>query len=122
MSTNATFGFHTLKGLGTRLVRAGGDGAKTDDWHNYQVKEGTSGWKNGLTFERAYAYQRGRLDAPAHHLYRMIVTRQAGLDIVAVAYGRTSDAVWNQSYEELYRKGLMPEDAYAAHVARTTIP
>jgi hypothetical protein len=100
------------------LVRAGGEGVKTDDWHNYQVKEGTSGWKDGLSFERAYAYQPARAGVAGHHLYRMIVTRQAGLDIVAVAYGRTGDSVWNQAYEELHRKGLMPDEAYEAHVAR----
>ena len=34
------------------------------------VKEGTSGWKKGLSFERAYAYQpRGRT-SDAHHLIR----------------------------------------------------
>jgi hypothetical protein len=115
---NATFGFRTLKGFGSRLVRniteSPGGGHDADDWVNYMVKEGTSGWKKGLSFERAYAYQSKDADGNAHHLYRMLVTRQKGLEIVCIVFGRTSRAAWVAAYAMLHEKGLMPTDAYEA--------
>jgi hypothetical protein len=120
MSANATFGFRTLKGFGSRLVRSVSTSPsgtqESDDWHNYMVKEGLSGWKRGLSFERAYAYQERSTTANAHHLYRMTVTRQRGLDVLCIAFGRTSDEAWANAYEMLNRKGVMPDDAYAAFV------
>jgi hypothetical protein len=122
MSAHATFGFRTLKGHGSRLVRSitktASGSVEADDWHNYMVKEGTSGWKKGLSFERAYAYQEKRATTNAHHLYRMIVTRQRGLDVLCLAFGRTSDEAWANAYEMLNRKGVMPDDAYAEFVNR----
>lgn len=118
MSEQPTFGFRTLKGYGSRLVRnitvSANGHTDTDDWHNYMVKEGTSGWKRGLSFERAYAYQAKSADGAAHHLYRMVVSRQKGLAIECVVYGRTSREVWINAYHALREKGLMPTDAYKA--------
>lgn len=127
MSTNATFGFRTLKGFGSRLVRGisvGPTGAQeADDWHNYMVKEGMSGWKKNLSFERAYAYQAASKTTKAHHLYRLIVTRQHGLELVCVVYGRTSDQAWINAYTALHTKGVMPDDAYDALIeAQTKAP
>lgn len=126
MSTNATFGFRTLKGFGSRLVRGtsvGPTGAEeADDWHNYMVKEGTSGWKKNLSFERAYAYQPATKRTNAHHLYRMIVTRQIGLELVCVVYGRTSHEAWINAYKALHIKGVMPDDAYDALMEAQTKP
>jgi len=114
--THPTFGFRTLKGFGSRLVRsisvnASGKEEVSDDWHNYMVKEGTSGWKKGLSFERAYAYQPASGVQEAHHLYRIIVTRQKGLDVLAIVYGRNNESVWHNTREILKEKGIMPRDA-----------
>jgi hypothetical protein len=111
--SNATFGFHTLKGIGSRLVRGKTDSG-IDDWHNYMVKEGESGWKNGLSFERAYCYQKADITSKGkgHHLYRMIVTRQQNLDVLCVVYGRNNLTVWAKAYEALFEKGIMPAEAY----------
>jgi hypothetical protein len=116
-----SFGFRTLKGFGSRLVRgitvdANGKN-DADDWHNYMVKEGTSGWKKGLSFERAYAYQPRSKTSEAHHLYRMIVTRQQSLDVLCIAFGRTSDVAWRNAYTMLHEKGVMPDDAYEAAIS-----
>jgi hypothetical protein len=121
MSEHGTGGFHTLKGFGSRLVRSviesPNGGHETDDWLNYQVKEGVTGWKKGLSFERTYAYQQKDVAGGAHHLYRMIVTRQKGLAIECVVYGRTNQDVWNAAYAELHKKGVMPTDAYTDFLA-----
>jgi hypothetical protein len=76
------------------------------------VKEGTSGWKKGLSFERAYAYQSKDANGDAHHLYRILVTRQKGLEIVCSAFGRTSKDAWVNAYRMLHEKGVMPTEAY----------
>jgi hypothetical protein len=106
----------TLKGFGARLVRnvtESANGAKDpDDWHNYLVVEGTSGWARGLSFERGYAYQPRSETSEAHHLYRLLVTRQRGLDVLCVVYGRTSKKAWTNAFTALYQKGVMPADAY----------
>jgi hypothetical protein len=81
------------------------------------VKEGTSGWKKGLSLERAYACKEKSVDGKGHHLYRMIVTRQKGLEIVCSAYGRTSHRAWVNAYTALHEKGLMPTAAYDALMA-----
>lgn len=112
--SNPTYGFRTLKGHGSRLVRGLSDRGEPDDWHNYLVREGTSGWKKGLSFERAYAYQDRTPTSNAHHLYRVIVTRQQGLDVLCIAFGRTSDEARANAYEMLHRKGVMPDAAYEA--------
>ena len=121
MSEHPTFGFHTLKGFGSRLVRSVTEspngGHETDDWLNYQVKEGVSGWKKGLSFERTYAYQQQDVNGNAHHLYRMTVTRQKGLAIECVVYGRTNQDVWDAAYAELHKKGVMPTEAYYDFIA-----
>ncbi len=122
MSNQPTFGFRTLKGSGARLVRSvsvnsAGVKKDVDDWVNYMVKEGASGWKKGLSFERAYAYQPRTASSDAHHLYRMIVTRQKGLDVLCVAFGRTSEKAWENAYTALFEKGVMPEDAYNRYMS-----
>ena len=100
-----TFGFRTLKGFGSRLLRD-----KDNDWLNIQAREGTSGWKNGLLFLRAYAYQEKTPAGGAQHLYRYQCLRLRGLDEVAVAFGRTNDDARNNLYDDLKRKGVMPVD------------
>jgi hypothetical protein len=80
------------------------------------VKEGVGGWTKCLSFERAYAYHSKTGTSEAHRLYRMTVTRQKGLDILAVAYGRTSDEEWETAYAALHTKGIMPGSAYDAFV------
>ena len=82
------------------------------------MKEGTSGWKNGLSFERAYAYEPARGEQNADHLYRMIVTRQKDLAVECAVYGRTDRTVWMNAYTALHEKGIMPTDAYDAAMAR----
>lgn len=105
MPDNFTFGFRVLKGVGARLVRDGTLSGKVDGSVNVKVKEGVSGWRRGLLFERTYAYQ--QVDG---HLYRLVVTRLRGLDILAVAYGRTNDEVWDAAYEQLRVKGELPDE------------
>lgn len=116
MSDHPTFGFRTLKGHGSRLVRnitvSANGHVDTDDWVNYMVKEGTSGWKKGLSFERAYAYQKKDANGHAHHLYRLLVTRQQGLQVVCIAFGRTSRDAWVNAYRMLHEQGVMPTEAF----------
>lgn len=100
-----TYGFRTFKGSGSRLLRSEGD-----DWVNVQAKEGTSGWKDGLLFQRTYAYQKGGANG-AQHLYRLEAIRLEGLETVATGYGKTSDEAWQFCYEQLKRKGVMPSSA-----------
>jgi hypothetical protein len=97
-----TFGFRTLKGRGSRLVRS-----EDDDWINIQSREGMSGWKKGLLFTRHYAYQQAGQNG-AQHLYRYECIRLNGLDSVAVAFGKTNDEARDNLYEDLKRKGVMP--------------
>jgi hypothetical protein len=116
MAAHSRPGFRTLKGFGSRLVRNVTTNAQgqheTDDWVNYMVDEGTGDWKKGLSFERAYAYQPRSKTSEAHHLYRIIVTRQVGLDVICTAHGRNSNKAWMNAYTELHEKGVMPDAAY----------
>lgn len=99
-----TFGFRTFKGFGSRLLRD-----KDNDWVNIQAREGTSGWKRGLLFVRVYSYQEKTAAGRAQHLYRYECLRLSGLDQLAVAFGRTFDEARDNLYEDLKRKGVMPE-------------
>ena len=99
-----TYGFRTFKGIGSRLVRG-----EENDWVNVQAREGMDGWKKGLLFLRLYAYQDGRKGVPGRHLYRYECVRLEGLEPVAVAHGRTNDEARASLYEDLRRKGVMPE-------------
>jgi hypothetical protein len=99
-----TYGFRTFKGIGSRLLR------DTDnDWVNVQAREGTDGWKKGLLFVRLYAYQDARGKTPGRHLYRYECFRLRGLESVAVAHGTTNDEARESLYEDLKRKGVMPD-------------
>ena len=99
-----TYGFRTFKGVGSRLLR------DTDnDWVNVQAREGTAGWKKGLLFVRLYAYQDAHGSTPARHLYRYECFRLRGLESVAVAHGPTNEEARASLYEDLKRKGVMPD-------------
>jgi hypothetical protein len=100
-----TYGFRTLKGKGSRLLRDLPD----NDWINIQAREGTSGWKDGILFTRTYAYQNSGVNGP-QHLYRWEATRLDGLDHIAEAHGKTSDEARLALYADLKRKGLMPRE------------
>jgi hypothetical protein len=102
---NPTKGFRTFKGRGSRLLRD-----EDDDWVNVQAREGTSGWKKGLLFTRHYAYQEKGMN-PAQHLYRYECIRLKGLDSVATAFGKTNDEARDNLYDDLKRKGVMPDSA-----------
>jgi len=97
-----TYGFRTLKGQGSRLLRS-----EDDDWVSVQAREGLTGWKRGLLFTRHYSYQDGGANG-AQHLYRFECLRLKGLDVLAVAYGKTNDEARTSLYEDLKRKGVMP--------------
>ncbi len=56
-----------------------------------------------------YAYQERDGNTPAQHLYRYEAIRLKGLDSVATAYGTTDNAAREAMYEQLKRKGVMPE-------------
>jgi hypothetical protein len=99
-----TYGFRTFKGFGSRLVRG-----EENDWVNIQAREGTAGWKKGLLFLRLYAYQDGRSGVAGRHLYRYECFRLRGLESVAVSHGRTNDQARESLYEDLRRKGVMPD-------------
>jgi hypothetical protein len=98
-----TYGFRTLKGIGSRLVRG-----EENDWVNVQAREGTSGWKDKLLFTRHYAYQHHGANG-AQHLYRYECSALDGLTQIAVAYGKTNDEARAALYADLQRKGVMPE-------------
>lgn len=98
-----TFGFRTLKGFGSRLLRE-----RDNDWLNVQAREGTSGWKNGLLFLRLYCYQDKTPAGNAQHLYRYECVRLKGLDLISMAFGKTNDEARDNLYADLKRKGVMP--------------
>lgn len=100
-----TLGFRTFKGKGSRLLRG-----PDDDWVNVQVKEGYSGWKEGILFTRTFAYQEQGANG-AQNLYRVEAIRLQGLDHLGEGYGVTSDEAWTALYDNLKRKGLMPKAA-----------
>lgn len=103
---NPTFGFRTLKGQGSRLLRDLPD----NDWVNVMTKEGTSGWKDGLIFTRHYVYYDGVNGK--QHLYRIdVLDARNGLDLVATGFGAKSDDAWQAAYDDLKRKGRMPHSA-----------
>jgi len=98
-----TFGFRTLKGIGSRLVRG-----EDNDWVNVQAREGQNGWKKGLLFLRIYAYQDKTPAGGAQHLYRYECVRLKGFESLALAHGRTNDEARTNLYDDLKRKGIMP--------------
>lgn len=99
-----SYGFRTLKGRGSRLLRG-----EDDDWVNIQAREGLTGWKRGLLFTRHYAYQQHGANG-AQHLYRYECMRLQGLELVAIAFGATNDEARESLYADLKRKGVMPND------------
>jgi len=104
-----TYGFRTYKGKGSRLLPTLEEGDKR--YANVQARDGYSGWKDGLMFIRAYAYQDG--GDGSGHLYRVEAIRMRGLDSLAVGYGRTNGEAWSALYAALKTKGIMPENTAA---------
>jgi hypothetical protein len=86
-------GWKTFKADGgSRLMRDG-----TDDSRHIQVREGTAGWKEGLTFVRLYRY---RKDAENKTLYTLLCLDRND-SIIAIAKGNTDKAVWKAMYADL---------------------
>lgn len=89
-----TFGWRTLKAAGekagSRLMPDGEDETRT-----FQVREGYSGWKKGLSFVRIWREGQG---------YTMIVLNGED-DIVATATGKKNAQVWTNAFNALRNKG-----------------
>lgn len=107
--SHQSFGFRTLKGIGSRLVIA-----NDDDSINKQTKLGVSGWKDGLIFDRTLAWQLPEDGQPGFYLYRVEAIARRGLASVATGHGRIADHAWLNCYRDLAEIGMMPRDLYEA--------
>jgi hypothetical protein len=91
-----TMGWKTFKAHGgTRLMREPDDENRT-----IQVREGVSGWKEGLTFVRLWRYTLGSPDG-----FYTILCLDEDDSIVATATGKRDAQAWTAIFASLRNKG-----------------
>lgn len=89
-----TFGWRTLKAVGTRLMRD-----KDDEALSVQARESYSGPTKGYLFIRVYS-------ETEHHTGYTIIALNENRDIAAIANGTKNASTWDNIHAALRAKGV----------------
>lgn len=93
-----TMGWRTFKGIGSRLLRR-----RDDESRSIQVREGLSGWKEGLTFVRLFRYITD--DAGKQRPLYTILALDERDSIIGMATGEFDGPTWSAIFASLRKKG-----------------